>query len=113
MQRALDKDDPHYHYDLQTSLVPPAPDDLAGCAMAETRELVDGGYLTIRVVPKHRYSLQDAPIQGSLTVNIADPAASAQFKEAFAAFEHFGRALTLPEERVSVSISAPGGRGMT
>src|SRR5207247_341815 len=80
MQAALNRDDPHYRYDLRTSVAPPPTAELQSCAFAETRKLADGGYLTILVVPKHRYSLQDAPIQGTLTVSIPDPLIAAKFQ---------------------------------
>src|SRR5581483_5543007 len=111
MQRALNRDDPHYRYDLLTSGTRPALEDLQGCALAQTTQVADGGFLTIVVVPKHRYSLQDAPIQGSITIKISDPARAKQFQEAFTAFEHFGRSLDLPEGMVSAKMVAPGGLG--
>jgi hypothetical protein len=111
MQAALNRDDPHYRYDLRSSATPPSISDLQNYTFAESRELADGRYLTILVAPKHHYSLQDAPIQGIFTVNIPDPQLAAEFQEAFAAFEYFGRALDLPEGMVSGTLLAPRGLG--
>jgi hypothetical protein len=113
LQAALNRDDPHYRYDLRTSATPPPVDELRSCVLAQTRQLVDGDFLTVLVVPKHRYSLQDAPIGGTLTVDIPDAAQAAEFRDAFTSFEHFGRALDLPEGMVSGRIVAPGGIGGT
>jgi hypothetical protein len=113
MLTALNSDDPHYHYELRTYLIEPTIKDVEKCVMAETRRLPDGSYLTILVRPRHRYSLSDAPIQGTLTVDITDPEVAAQFREAFTAFQHFGRAVDLPEGMVSVQVTAPGGLGGT
>ena len=111
MLSALNRDDPHYRYEIRTSFAAPTLTHVEACAMAETRRVSDGSYLTILVTPKHRYALQDAPIHGTLTVDVSDPAVAAQFQEAFTAFEHFGRELPLPEGLVSMQVTAPGGLG--
>jgi len=108
---ALNRDDPHYRYEILTSPTMPSRDELPNCALAQTQRVVDGGYLTILVIPRHRYSLQDAPIGGTFKVEIPDPEAAARFQEAFTCFENFGRALDLPEGMVSGKITAPGGLG--
>jgi len=113
MQASLNGDDPHYRYDLRTSQTHLPLAELDGYVMAQARQLDDGRYLTILVMPKHRYSLRDDPISGSFTMNIADPAARADFQDAYTAFECFGRGLDLPEGTVSARLDAPSDLGGT
>ena len=113
MRGALDRDDPHYRYEFTTSVTPPTPADVAGCALAHTRQMTDGGFLTIRVVPKHAYALEDAPIGGTLRVEITDPVQADQFRQAYEGFSKFGRALDLPEGSLWATLNAPGGLGGT
>jgi hypothetical protein len=111
MRTALSREDPHYSYEFVTSAAPLVPESLPRCVLSETRKLSDGGFLTICVVPKHRYSDRDAPIKGSLEIQIADPAAAVEFQKAFDGFSKFGRALDIPEGSLSASLEAPGGLG--
>jgi len=113
MRAALDRDDPHYRYEFATSTTPPNPLDLVGCVLANTQPMTDGGFLTITVVPKHSYALEDSPIKGTLRVEFADPVEADRFQEAFEGFSKFGRALDLPEGSLWATLDAPGGLGGT
>ena len=45
MMAALNRDDPHYRYDLMTSPTPPTARSHLIAAMAQTQQLADGGYV--------------------------------------------------------------------
>lgn len=113
MRTRLNIDDPHYRYEFITgasSPAPPAPGD--DCVMARTQQMTDGGFLTIRVVPRHAYATVDRPITGSLEIDLGtDPALAAEFRSAFDGFKRFGRALHLPDGLVVGNLDAPGGLG--
>ena len=114
MQAALNKDDPHYRYDLRTTQVPPSAEELNdSCAFAATQRVTDGTFVTILVVPKHRYALEDNPIGGSLQIHFGGPKENPELREAIEAFEIFGRTLHVPEGALSISLTAPGGLGGT
>jgi hypothetical protein len=111
VQRQLDADDPHFRYELALSATPPDREAANGAAMMTTRSVSGGGFLTVKVVPKHRYSLEDAPIQGTLTIRIDESEDGQALQEQFEAFELFGRDLAIPDGRLSFDIDAPGGLG--
>jgi hypothetical protein len=113
LRSRLSKDDPHYRYEFRTDAIPPTKETVGPCALMRTQGMSDGGFLTIVVVPKHHYSVEDEPINGSLRVEIADPALAASFRDAFDGFMQFGRALDLPDGMVWASLNAPGGLGGT
>lgn len=113
MRGRLNRDDPHYRYEFSTTATPPRREDVGECALAHTQQLVDGDYLTIRVIPKHRYALTDEPIGGTLTITIPDPAVAHGFQDAFEGFTKFGRALELPDGSLWATLNAPGGLSAT
>lgn len=113
LRRQLESEDPHYRYNFRWDDLPPPPDQLQNCVIAETRQVSDGRWLTIQVIAKHSYSLVDAPIMGELAVTIEDEARATEFREAFEAFRDFGRPLDLPEGLAAISLQAPGGLGGT
>lgn len=110
IQAALNNEDPHYLYEISISVTQPPRDDATGAVLQHTRQLDDGTYLTVRVIAKHRYSLQDSPIHGTLTISVPDAAKLPDLRQKIQAFENFGRVLDLPEG-VSIDIVAPGGLG--
>jgi hypothetical protein len=117
MTRAwLDKDDPHYRYEFSTTEAPltlEQIDQLGPYAFAHSREIRGGGYLTVRVVPKHDYSLRDEPIGGKFEIKIDDPGRARVFREALEGFQKFGRALDIPDGSLFAEINAPGGLSTT
>lgn len=109
--QALNRDDPHYRYDLRTSAAPPSVDSLPPCVMARTQSVSDGSFLTLLVSEKHRYALADEPILGSMQIRIEDPAAEPDLVAAIEEWHVFGTELTLPPGTVSGTVQAPGGLG--
>ena len=111
LRMRLNREDPHYRYQFMSADTLPNPADLTHCAVAETRITEDGTYLTIMVIPRHQYALDDEPISGSLEVRIEDPVQAQAFTESFRGFTDFGRALDLPEGSLFATIDLPGGLG--
>jgi hypothetical protein len=109
--QALNRDDPHYRYDLQTSAAPPSVGSLPQCVMARTQSVSDGSYLTLLVSEKHRYALADEPIIGSMRIRIEDPSSAPELVAAIEEWHVFGTELTLPAGTVSGKVQAPGGLG--
>jgi hypothetical protein len=110
---ALNRDDPHWRYDLLTSLRRPELESLPDCAMARTHRVADGSHVTLIVTAKHRYSARDSPIMGTLTVKISDPTEAEAFDTANWESFVFGRALEIPDGTLFGTITAPGGLGGT
>lgn len=112
LRSALNRDDPHYRYEFLTG--PAQPDVTAlpdGLVMASSRQLEDGGSLTIMVFPRHRYSLVDAPVGGTVEITVRDDARGIDLRDALEQFRTFGAALGLPPGTLQGSISAPAGLG--
>ena len=114
----LNSADPYYRYEFLTTSeeAPPTHEQLEPLgpyALAHATSIVGGGFLTIRVVPKHRYSLTDEPIGGTLNIKIADPERAREFQKALDGFKRFGRALDIPNGSLFATISAPGGLATT
>jgi hypothetical protein len=110
---ALDRDDPHYHYDLKVTVNEPSVADAEGYMLCETRRLDDGRFLTVGVRPKHDYADRDAPMGGTLTIRFPPPEEVAGFREDFLAFQQFGRALDVPDGYLDSEMIAPGGMSTT
>lgn len=112
LRASLNRDDPHYRYEFSTG--PTEPDVSAlpdGVVMASSRQLRGGGWLTIMVFPRHRYSLVDAPIAGDVRITVRDDARGIDLRDALDEFRTFGAALDLPPGTLQGSISAPPGLG--
>jgi len=111
LRQSLNREDPHYRYEFMTSATEPKREALEDCAVAETRQTSDGAFLTIKVIPRHKYALDDEPIAGTLTIRLEDPAHVLEFNEAFSEFRDFGRALDIPDGALFTSVDLPGGLG--
>lgn len=112
LRTSLNSDDPHYRYEFVTGPTQPEVSELPdGLVMASSRQLQDGGWLTIMVFPRHRYSLVDAPVAGSVRITVRDDARGIDLRDALHEFRTFGAALDLPPGTLGGSISAPSGLG--
>jgi hypothetical protein len=112
LRSALNRDDPHYRYDFSTGPARPEVSKLPdGLVMASAREIQGGGWLTIMVFPRHRYSLVDAPVAGTVQIAVRDEARGIDLRDALDEFRTFGAALDLPPGTLQGSISAPAGLG--
>lgn len=111
LRTRLNLEDPYYRYHFLTSDITPNAAQIEDCVVAETHQVDDGSFLTIKVIPRHRYSLDDEPIQGTMTVKVADPVKADAFRAAFQGFTDFGRALDLPEGSLFAILDLPGGLG--
>lgn len=109
LRSRLNLEDPHFRYEFATSAQPPDSDLGADCVLAETRQMTDGGFLSILVFKKHQYSLDDEPIVGSLTVRIENPSEARAFNEALQGFTELGRAVDVPDGALFVDLELPGG----
>lgn len=106
----LNRESPHYRYEFHVGgqIEPDAlPDDTA---MAQSRTLDDGSWLTTIVRWKYLQAPQDAPIKGIANLTVWDRERGIDIKEAFENFRRFGTALEVPSGALSVSMeSAPPG----
>jgi hypothetical protein len=106
----LNKEDPHYRYDITITGEPVEPLNAAGgTVLLQSERLDNGTYVSVAVVQKHRYSLIDSPIGGTLTIRLQD--GDDELREKVNAFWEFGRPLELPPGTLDVTLNAPGGLG--
>lgn len=113
LRERLNREDPHYVYDFLATSLPPVREQLieGGAVMSATSLREDGTYVTVVVRPRHRYALEDAPIQGNLQITVSDPERGIDIRDEIDAFTDFGRGLTIPDGALAVEMSAPGGLG--
>jgi len=111
LRASLNRDDPHYKYEFVTGPAAhqknPVPEQ---CVLAVTT-LVEDSALMIQVFPKHQYSLEDAPIGGTMDITIFNPEQGIDIREQFETFRTFGTAIDLPEGSLDGKFVAPGGLG--
>ena len=107
----LNKDDPHYRYEFLTGARPTQDSLPPGTVLSASRWMDDGQNLTIMVIPRHRYSIKDSPIGGSLQLRIQDPDRGIDLRQEFDEHRTFGIGFDIPQGAMDVSLSAPGGLG--
>lgn len=74
LRASLNRDDPHYRYEFLTGSDSPETQSLPnGTVLSASRSMADGGFLTVFVLPRHRYSTEDSPIGGTLHIRVHDP----------------------------------------
>lgn len=106
----LSADDPFYSYDIISSGQSPKG-KLMDCVLQETRALESGGFATICVVPKNKFSTADFPIRGTMVLRAPSPEMQAEFEEGMEGFLNFGRALGIEVEVAEFSATGPLGIG--
>jgi hypothetical protein len=109
---SLNRDDPHYQYEFATGSDPngltPKQD---GAVMTAVRQLEDGSFLAITVKERYEGAIEDAPIQGRMTVRILDSERDIDLRNAVQDFRLFGSPLELPDGSLDIELDAPGGLG--
>jgi hypothetical protein len=113
LQVHLNAEDPHYRYDIRTASTMDGLGEVSGAVLARSQRVDDGSYVMVLVSAKHRYALEDAPIEGQLKVDISDPDEAAAFRRAVVEFQKFGRPLEFPDGSLTVALEAPGGLSET
>lgn len=108
----LSREDPHYSYDVFVSDEPLDASQSGRYAMLSTMRFAGGQCVTIGVRAKHRYADRDSPIGGTVSIAV-DESQREEFRDAWAGFVRFGRALDIPEGALNADISAPSGLGET
>ena len=112
LRASLNRDDPHYRYEFSTGAAAPDPASLPpGIVLAVSTSMDDGQLLTVFVIERHRYSTEDSPIGGTLTVRVRDPDRGIDLREAFDEFRTFGVGVDLPDGTLDAEVSGPGGLG--
>lgn len=109
LRAQLSKDDPHYRFEFLTSDYSPDPSKLPGCIMARTQSVSGGGFITLMLHAKHRYSTEDSPIAGRFVLQSPSVEANKAFLEAVDGFVVFGRSLELEDGLAEFSFSGPLG----
>jgi hypothetical protein len=113
LRAAINRDDPHYRYEFSTSATAPTVPDEPGLVMIQGVQLSDGGWLSTQVYARYPQATEDAPIGGSMQIQLprgADQTGSGSLQADLEAFLDFGRGLELPEGTIQdVVIRAPGG----
>lgn len=112
LRTAVNRDDPHYRYEFETSAVPPLPRDETGLVLSETCPLAEGGFLTIKAVAPFVQAAEERPVRGQFQVAFSVDE-HPETAEDFGAFLDFGRSVQLPEGTISsFSLDLPGGLGV-
>ncbi|WP_226366986.1 hypothetical protein [Pseudonocardia sp. ICBG162] len=110
----LNRDDPHYRYDLAVSGSPPPLDRdeplLVAAVQRGTpgRGADDGTVVTIKVYARCRMSVYERPIPGSFVV---DPTGDDDLARDLELFHQYGRPFQIPQGALTVDVDLPGGLG--
>ncbi len=108
----LNATDPHFRYDFSVTHALPDPVPRDGLIFSATHELSDHTFVTVEVFERYRGALEDRPVGGTLTFNLARLGEDAPaLHQELEAFFGYGRELEIPDGVLDVDSDAPGGLG--
>lgn len=110
LRQLLNETDPHYRYEFETGAEFPPP-SRSDVVMTHSRSMEDGGHLHVHVYAKHRYSLEERPIQGTMTIRVVDEDAGVDLRQAAEDFRKYGTGFDIPLGSVDIEMDAPSGLG--
>ncbi|MHA4855152.1 hypothetical protein L1080_037460 [Rhodococcus sp. MSC1_016] len=111
LRESLNIRDPHFEYDIAISgSVPPVPDNFAPSTVALNTRQIGDSWVTFTVHARCAESLNERPVESHMTLVVTPESDEhRELKE----FIEYGRPFTLPIEARDLSITMPGGLGMT
>jgi hypothetical protein len=112
LRTEVNRDDPHYVYDLHLTHEVPEVRNRPGLVLTRTEGIAGEGYVTIDVFAKYPQAVVDRPITGTMTLVLRDESQGLDLIEDWQALEEYGRTLSLPIAAVrDINLDAPGGLG--
>ncbi|MHB1774120.1 MAG: hypothetical protein ACYCST_20795 [Acidimicrobiales bacterium] len=112
LRAEVNRDDPHYVYDLHLTHETPEVRSRPGLVLTRTEGVAGDGYATVDVFAKYPQAVIDRPIAGNMTLVLRDESQGLDLIEDWQALQEYGRTLNLPATAVrDVTLDAPGGLG--
>ena len=112
LRTEVNRDDPHYLYDLHLTHEAPEARNQPGLVFTRTEGVIGEGYVTVDVFAKYPQAVVDRPITGNMTLILKDESQGLDLTQDWRALEEYGRTLNLPASAVqNFELDAPGGLG--
>lgn len=112
LRNEVNREDPHYFYDLHLTQDPWPNASRPGLVLSRSEGAPGEGFVTVEVFSKYPQAVYDRPVTGNMTIVLRDEERGIDLLDDWRALEDYGRELHLPAEVVpSLTLDAPGGLG--